>query len=130
MTWAARLAVALGYTFAAWLLAGMVVFAGTWAAPRSLNVAVHCAGVVAAFVPVFKIYYRRPVPLAPAAAAALAIGFIALLDLFLIAPYFIHKYDVYLSFWDWQLPAALVAASIYGTGRSARLCAQRVLKQR
>lgn len=130
MTWAARLSVALGYTFAAWVLAATIVYAGTSAAPHALRTAVHCGGVVTAFIPVFRLYFRRPAPLSPGAAAGLAVGFIGLLDLYLIAPYFAHLYDVYLRFWEWQLPAALVAGSIYGTGLSARLQAQRILNQR
>ncbi len=130
MATAARLAVAIGYTFAAWVLAGMLIHAGYTELPHGLKIAVHCGGVLVTFVPVFRLYFRRPMPLAPAATAALAVTFIALLDLYLIAPHFLHVYDVYLSFWDWQLPAVIVAGSIYGAGRTARPCAQGTLNQR
>jgi hypothetical protein len=119
MVAASRLAVAVGYTFAAWLLAAMLIYAGYAWLPRPWAAIAHWGGIVVTFVPVFRLYFRGPLPLPPALAAGVAVGFIALLDLYLVAPYFLHSYDLFLSFWDWQGPALIVAASVYLAGRAS-----------
>ncbi len=116
-----RALVAVGYTFAAWLFAGFFIDAGyQLVAARPARVALHCGAVLVCFVPVFRLYFERGDRLPPAAAAVLAVAFIVLLDLLIVGPYFVHRYDFFLSFWDWQLPGALVAGSIYLSGRVQR----------
>jgi hypothetical protein len=112
--------IAVGYTFAAWLCAGFFIYAGFLfiKAPPG-RVALHCSAVLACFIPVFRLYFSRAGSLSPAAAAGVAVLFIMLLDLILIGPYFPRRWDFFFNFWEWQLPAMLVASSIYLTGRSA-----------
>ena len=112
------MAAAAGYAFAAWLSAGLMVYAGHSVRPRGLQVAFHCAAVATAFGGVFSLYFRGRERLPPAAAAGLAVGLAALLDGALLSPYFLHPLDVFLSFWDWQLPALLAAAAVYAAGRN------------
>jgi hypothetical protein len=116
-----RALVVVGYTFAAWLFAGFCIDAAyRLVAARPARVAIHCAAVLCCFLPVFRLYFERADRLPPAAAAALAVAFIVVLDLVIVGPYFVHRYDFFLSFWDWQLPGALVAGSIYLSGRFKR----------
>lgn len=118
--WAMRAVVAAGYTFAAWLFAGFCIDAGYRVVlARPGRVVVHCGAVLCCFIPVFRLYFERPDRLPPAATAALAIAFIVVLDIAIVGPYFAHRYDFFLSFWDWQLPGFLVASSIYLSGRQA-----------
>lgn len=112
--------IAVGYTFAAWLFAGFFVDAGSRVvlAPRA-RLALRCAALLLCFVPVFRLYFARPDRLGPGAAAAVGLGFIALLDLLLLGRFSPRPFSFALSFWDWQLPALLVVGSIYVTGRAA-----------
>ncbi len=115
-----RALIAVGYTFAAWLFAGFFIDAGYRVVlAESARVALHCGAVLLCFIPVFRLYFARPDRLAPGAAAALALSFIALLDVLLLGRFFARPYEFALSFWNWQLPALLVGASIYLTGRRA-----------
>ncbi len=116
----ARLVAAVGYTFAAWAAAALIVYAGSRLQPRPLLIAYRCAAVACAFSSVFSLYFRRGDRLPPAAAAAVALAFLVGLDTALLGPYFLHATDFMRSFWDWQLPAAIVAATVSGTGWLAR----------
>lgn len=114
-----QVGVAVGYSFAAWLFAALVVYAAASRLTKPWSVAAHCAGLLVTFGPVFTLYFRGPRPLPPLPAAGLAVGFVALLDVVLLSPHFMHVYDPFLSFWDWQLPAAFAAGSVYLAGRRA-----------
>ena len=116
-----RVIIAIGYTFSAWLACGFLVFAGyKQLTSRVGQVLVHCFGIVVCFAPVFRLYFRRPDPLGPAAAAATAFFFIVALDIFLVARFFTHGTEFFKSFWDWQLPALVLVTTIYLSGRLAR----------
>jgi hypothetical protein len=117
----ARILEVVSFTFGAWLLCGFAVYAGSSWLPKDGKTAFHYAMIIVMFASVFRLYFRRPDPVAPAAAAAVAIAFIALLDLLFLSPYYLHSYYVFMRFWEWQLPAMLVAAAIYGAGRRKRL---------
>lgn len=119
-----RVAAVLGYSFAAWLFAALLIYATAARLPAPWGVPVRCAGLLATFGPVFSMYFRRTRPLSPAAAALVTIGFLSLLDLVLVARHLQHAYDLYLRFWDWQVPAACVAATVYAAGLRERLAAR------
>lgn len=124
----ARVAVAAGYSFSAWLLAAMMVYAATSTLPPGpLAHTLRCGALLTAFVPVFAMYFRRPLPLPPLMTAAVGLSLIAALDLALIAPHFPRRYDLFLSVWDWQVPALLVGGSIYLTGRRAQASLKQTL---
>lgn len=108
----AQVVVAAGYAFAAWLSAGLLAYAAASLLPPSLGIAARCAGLAICFGSAFSLYFRKPYPLPALAAAGVALGLVTLLDAVLIAPYYLHAYELFLSFWDWQLPGALVAFSI------------------
>jgi hypothetical protein len=114
-----QLAVAIGYTFAAWLFAALLIYATSARLQRPWSVAGRCAGLLVTFGPVFSLYFRGSRPLSPTAAAITAVALIALLDLRLVAPHLMRPGELFLSFWDWQLPALLVAATVYLAGRRA-----------
>jgi hypothetical protein len=118
-----RIGAVAGYSFAAWLFAALLIYATAARLPAPWSVPARCAGLLATFGPVFSLYFRRARPLAPAAAALVAVGFLALLDLALVARHLPHAYDLYLRFWDWQLPAACAAGAIYAAGTRERLAA-------
>ena len=105
------------FTFAAWIASGFVTYAGASWFGRTWQVAFHCLAVLTVFLPLFRLYFKRPATLHPAAAAALALAFMAALDFAFVSPYFSHPRDLFLNFWDWQLPALLVIASVYAAGR-------------
>ena len=119
-----RVAAVAGYSFAAWLFAALLIYATAARLPALWGVPVRCAGLLATFGPVFAMYFRRARPLSPAAAALVALGFLSLLDLVLVARHLRHAYDLYLRFWDWQVPAACVAGTIYAAGKREQLAAQ------
>lgn len=123
---AARVVVAAGYAFAAWVLAALLIYAGAAWVPRRLTTAARLAALALTFAGVFRLYFRGAWPLPPAAASAVAVALIAALDLALIAPYFGGRRELLLSLWDWQAPAALVAATIYATGRRAAAAPARI----
>ena len=119
MNTAARLAVALGYCFSAWFCAALTVYAAGAPLPRPWSVAAQCLALPTCFGPLFSLYFRGPDPYAPAAAAALAVGLIFLVDLAVMSPHFPNPLDPFLSFWDWQLPAMVTAGTVYAAGRRA-----------
>lgn len=110
---------AVGYTFAAWLFAALLIYAAGARLARPWSVAARCFGLLVTFGPVFSLYFRGTRPLSPRAAALTAVGFIAVLDLALVAPHLPRPADLFLSFWDWPAPAALVAATVYLAGKRA-----------
>lgn len=124
-----RVAVVMGYSFAAWLFAALLIYATAARLPAPWGVPARCAGLLATFGPVFAMYFRRTRPIPPAAAALVAIGFLAALDLLLVARHLQHAYDLYLRFWDWQVPAACVAGSVYAAGKRAAWLPQAALKK-
>jgi hypothetical protein len=119
METAARLTVALGYGFSAWLFAAFTVYAAGAPLPHPWGCAAQCGALMLTFGPMFSLYFHGPVPLPPAAVAALAVGLIAVVDLAIMSPRFPRPLDPFLSFWNWQLPAAVTAGTVYAAGRAA-----------
>lgn len=115
----AQTLVLVGYALAAWLASGVLVWAGYRFLGRAGQVAAHCGAVLVCFIPAFRLYFSRPDRLSPLAAASLTAGLIVFLDLAVVAPFVARRFDFFLSFWDWQLPAILLFGSIYLTGRLA-----------
>jgi hypothetical protein len=112
MVMLSRVAVAAGYAFSAWLCAGLLIYATAGAVAGQWRWAQRYGGLLMAFAPIYTLYFRGDRPLKPVAAAAVALALIAALDLVLVAPHFGRPHHLFLSFWEWQLPAALVAGSI------------------
>lgn len=120
----------VGHGFAAWLCAALIVYAAD-ALPEAAREAVRFAALAGAFWTSFSLYYERPDPVHPMAAAVLTLAFLAALDLALIARYYLNPMDLFKSFWDWQLPALVVLATILAAGRRKPAQARvRVLQNR
>lgn len=106
----------VGYGFAAWLSAALIVYAAS-ALPGYARDAVRYAAIAGTFWTVFRLYFAgRPDPFHPLAAGALAVAAVAGIDLALLAPYYLHPMDLYKSFWDWQLPALVALGAIWSAG--------------
>lgn len=114
-----RLAIAVGYTVAAWLFSAFLVYAGYQYLGVGAGLLIHNLAIPACFVWAFHLYYRGPDPLPPAAAAALAVALIAAIDAALLRDYFMDARELFQRFWDWQLPAASMFASVFLTGRAS-----------
>ena len=113
-----RVFFALAYAFTAWLASAVFVFVGYRLPNRAAQIVLHSGGVLICFVPVFRAYFARPDCLPAPAVAGLTVGFIILLDIFVVSPAFLKgSLEFFRSFWDWQLPALFVIASILLAGR-------------
>lgn len=113
----AKIAVALSYTVVAWLASAVFVLIGYKLPNRAAQILFHSGGVLVCFVPVFKAYFARPGSLPAPAVAGLAVGFIIMLDICVVSPFFTKgSLEFFRSFWDWQLPALFVIGSILLSG--------------
>ncbi len=112
-----RVLTTLVYGFSAWMASGLLVYAGAHATRPSA--ALRCAALAAGFLGVFRLYFRRPDSLRPWPAAGVTLALIAGLDGALLVPHLPRASDLFLSFWDWQLPALVVIGSILAAGAGA-----------
>src|SRR2546430_2776744 len=108
---------ALVHAFCAWSACALLVFAGPSRLAPAPQTAWRCACVVFCFGAVFRLYYREPGRLPPAATGLLAVGLVAALDVLVFSPYSLHPYDVLLDSRDWQLPGACALAAVCAAGR-------------
>lgn len=114
-----RAGAAAGHGFAAWLCAALIVYAAS-ALPEYAKEATRFSAIAGAFWTAFRLYFLvQDDPVHPLAAAALALGVVAAIDAVVLAPYYLHPMDIFKSFWDWQLPAAVAVAAVWAAGRRA-----------
>ena len=109
---------ALLYGFGAWLASGVFVWLGYKLPWRTAQVAVHAGAVILCFYPALRAYFARPDAVGPTAAAGLIVAMIVALDITVVAPCFAGGSRAFFrSFWDWQLPAIVLIATIFLAAR-------------
>lgn len=108
---------ALIYAFSAWMAAACCVYAGELLLPARAQTALRCAAVAACYAAAFRLYFSRRDGLAPVPAAALCLALVAAVDWLIVARRMVRPSLFFLSFWDWQLPAALAFGSVLWAGR-------------
>lgn len=108
---------ALVYAFSAWMAAACCVYAGRLLFPAQAQAVFRCAAVAACYAAAFRLYFSRRDGLPPIPTAALCVALVALFDWLIVARRLPRPSLFFLSFWDWQLPAALAFGSVLWAGR-------------
>jgi len=109
--------IALMYAFSAWMAAACCVYAGGLMVPMRAHTVLRCAVVAACYGGAFRLYFSRRDGLGPVPAAALCLALVAAFDWLIVARRLGRPSLFFLSFWDWQLPAALAFGSVLWAGR-------------
>ena len=112
-----RSAVIFAHAVVGWACCGALIGVGRQFLSIRTTLIVHAAGAPLGFALISLFYYRRYAFTSPLQTAAVFLGVVVALDLFLVAPVFEKSYAMFSSVLGSWIPFALIFAATYLTGR-------------
>jgi len=111
--------VILVHAFVVWALCGAIMFIGMsiWSMDTTLTVHAIGAPIIAAVVSL--VYFKKFNYTSPLLTAVLFVGFVILVDFFLVAMIINKSFEMFQSFIGTWLPFILIFCATYITGRLA-----------
>jgi hypothetical protein len=109
--------VVIAYALVGWAFCGTLIGVGRQLFSIHTALVLHAIGAPAGFGLISRFYYRRFSYTSPGQTAAIFLGVVVGLDLFLVAPAFEKSYGMFSSLLGTWVPFALIFAATYLTGR-------------
>jgi hypothetical protein len=115
---ATRTAVILGHAFVGWALCAATMGLGMAFTTPAIALIVHAIAAPIFFSAVSFVYFTRFAYTTPLQTATIFVGFVILVDLFLVALIILHSLAMFESALGTWIPFALIFTSTYVTGRA------------
>jgi hypothetical protein len=109
----------LVHAFVLWALCGAIMFIGMGIWPMDTTLTVHAIGAPIIAAVVSLVYFKKFGYTSPLITAALFVGFVILVDFFLVAMIINKSFEMFQSFIGTWLPFILIFCATYITGRLA-----------
>lgn len=117
------------FALVGWSLCGVVMYAAMDLTTTSRALAIHALAAPFIFAVLSFIYFRRPGSWSPLAAAAVFLGIVIAMDLFVVAFLIEKSFNMFGSIRGTWLPFTLIFASTWWTGRAMRRLAGKAAQQ-
>lgn len=109
--------VILAHAFILWAVCGAIMFVGMGIWSMDTTLVVHAVGAPIIAVVISLIYFKKFNYTSPFVTAALFVGFVILVDFFLVAMVINQSFEMFQSFIGTWLPFILIFSATYLTGR-------------
>jgi hypothetical protein len=109
--------VILAHAFVLWALCGAIMFIGMGIWPMGTTLIVHAVGAPIIAAGISLLYFKKFNYTSPLVTAAIFVGFVILVDFFLVAMVINKSFEMFQSFIGTWLPFILIFSATYLTGR-------------
>jgi hypothetical protein len=109
----------LVHAFVVWALCGAIMFIGMSIWPMDTTLTVHAIGAPIIAAVVSLVYFKKFNYTSPLLTAVLFVGFVILVDFFLVAMIINKSFEMFQGFIGTWLPFILIFCATYITGRLA-----------
>jgi len=110
----------LVHAFVGWAICGAIMGIGMKITTMRITLAAHAIGGPIAFAIISLIYHRKFSYTRPLLTAAIFIGFVIFMDVFLVALLIEKSFEMFASVWGTWIPFALIFVATYLTGTAVK----------